>query len=461
MPSDENQNLTPTSANAEAPVSVAPAQSNSSSPPPNAIRYGPNNSPTTKSHKKLFTLLGVLILVGILFSVAYYFKHRNTATANPTVSLKSVSSSFTTANDNFGVNVFSQLVKQSPQTNVLISPVGIAMALSMVYNGANGSTQTAMQKVLNYQGLSLNTINNSSSALVTGLKNSDPEVTLSIANSIWLKKSFKVNQSFLNTAQKDYRAKATTLDFNSPSAPNTINNWVRNATDGKIPTIVQNIPSSEIMYLINAVYFKGAWHTKFDPSQTRSYPFTTGSSSTVQAKLMTQTGTYNYYSDNSIQAIQLPYGKNQRITMNVYLPTNITTFLQNISYAQLASIDSKYTQQQGTVLLPKFTLSYSQNLNGTLKALGMGVALNPYGAANFNGIAKKIHISELKHKAYIDVNEQGTTAAAATSVGLISNAVAGPSSGFYMEVDKPFVLTIQDKLTNEVLFVGAIQNPGQ
>jgi len=461
MPPNENQNLTPTSANTETPVSTTHAQSKPASPPPNAISSEPNNSPTTKSHKKLFIVLGVVLLVVILFAGVYYFKYRNTATTNPTTSTKSVSSSVTSANDNFGVNVFNQLVKQSPQNNVFISPASIAMALSMVYNGANGSTQTAMQKVLNYQGLSLNTVNNSSSALVASLKNPDPEVTLSIANSVWLKEGFTVNQSFLNTTQKDYQAKATILDFNSPSAPTTINNWVSSATDGKIPTIVNNIPPSEIMYLINAVYFKGAWHTKFDPSQTQDYPFTTGSGSTIQTPLMTQTGTYNYYSDNSVQAIRLPYGKNQRISMNVYLPTNITTFLQNLSYSQLTNIDSKYTKQQGTILLPKFTLTYSQNLNNTLEALGMGVAFNPYGAANFNGIAKNLHISDVEQKAYIDVDEQGTTAAAATSVGVNPTAAVVAPTGFYMEVNKPFVLTIQDSSTKEVLFVGAIQNPNQ
>jgi serpin B len=175
---------------------------------------------------------------------------------------------------------------------------------------------------------------------------------------------------------------------------------------------------------------------------------------------MSQTGTYNYYSDSSVQAIQLPYGKNQRISMNVYLPTDMTTFLQNLSYSQLANIDNQYTQQQGTILLPKFTLTYSQSLKNTLESLGMGIAFNPFDAANFNGIARNTYITDVEHKTYIAVDEQGTVAAAVTSVD-VGMSVAIEPSGFYMDVNKPFVLTIQDSSTKEVLFVGIIQDPSQ
>jgi serpin B len=315
-----------------------------------------------------------------------------------------------------------------------------------------------MQKTLDYQGLSLATINSSNKALISSLSNPDTKVTLSIANSAWLRQGSPINSGFLSTVKNDYMAKAESLNFNDPSAPNTINGWVSNATNGKIPTIVNNIPSDEILYLINAVYFKGQWHTVFDPSATQDYPFTTSTGSQVQTPLMLSTSNYNYYENNTVQAIELPYGKNQRLSMDVYLPTDMTSFLKTLSYNQLSSISSKLTRQQGTILLPKFTLSYSQNLNDALKALGMTVAFDPYGAANFNGIAKNVHISDVEHKTYISVDEQGTTAAAATSVGVQDTAV---SSGFTMQVDKPFVFTIQDNSTKEILFVGVIQNPNQ
>ena len=433
-------------------------------PPQNQVSTLPPQTQHKSLHhlRKLIIGLIVILLVAALMSSVYYFKnHKNTPSiATSTATAKKVNGSVSLANDSFGINAFNYLVKQSPNNNIFISPASISMALSMVYNGAEGSTKTAMQKTLDYQGLSLSTVNNSNSALISSLSNPDPKVTLSIANSAWLKQGYPINSGFLNTVKSDYKAKAESLNFNDPSAPNTINSWVSNATNGKIPTIVNQIPSNEILYLINAVYFKGQWHTVFDPSATQNYPFTTSTGAQVQTPLMSSTSNYNYYGDNSVQAIELPYGKNQRLSMNVYLPTDMSTFLKNLSYDQLSSISSKLTQQQGTIMLPKFTLNYSQNLNATLEALGMSVAFNPYGAANFNGIAKNAYITDVEHKTYISVDEKGTTAAAATSVGVGVDTSVN-SAGFTMQVDKPFVFTIQDNTSKEILFLGVIQNPNQ
>ena len=458
MKPDENQNTVSEPTNNNVPeASTEPVLTDSSEP--SVIASAPSTSPPPrKSHKKVLSIIVVLLLIAIASVGVYYFKyHKNSPTvASSTASAKNVNSSVSLANDNFGINAFNYLVKQSPNNNIFISPASISMALSMVYNGAEGSTQSVMQKTLDYQGLSLATINSSNKALMSSLSNPDPKVTLSIANSAWLKQGYPINNGFLSTVKNDYMAKAESLNFNDPSAPNTINSWVSNATDGKIPTIVNNIPPNEILYLINAVYFKGQWHTVFDPSATQNYPFTTSAGTRVQTPLMSSTSNYNYYGDSTLQAIELPYGKNQRLSMDVYLPTDMTSFLKTLSYNQLSNISSKLSQQQGTILLPKFTLSYSQNLNNTLKALGMTVAFDPYGAANFNGIGKKLYISDVVNKTYISVDEQGTTAAATSVVVGVGDAI---SSGFTMQVDKPFIFTIQDNSTKEILFVGVIQNP--
>jgi len=467
---DQNKPFGSSKPQATTPSDTSPAANPNSvpvTPIPGVIYSVPNNPPPAKSRKSLLVTVGILFLavfaLGVAAGVYYHVSHKNSTVspvtpASSAAAAKNVNPNVISANNNFGMNVFNLLVKQTPLNNIFISPSSIALALSMVYNGAQGSTQTAMSQVLNYQGLSLATINNSSSALITSLKNPDPKVTLAIANSVWIKQGVGIKKAFLNTTQQDYQAKATTLNFSSSSAPSTINNWVSNATGGKITSIVGTIPQDEIMYLINAVYFKGAWHTVFDPSLTQKSPFTTGSGASVQTPLMSQTSNYNYYGDASVQAIELPYGNNQRISMNVYLPADMNSFLQNLSYSQLASIDSKFSNQSGTILLPKFTLNYGQSLSDTLKALGMGVAFNPYGEANFNGITNNAYISDVEHKTYISVDEQGTTAAAATSVGVGDAAVI---SGFNMDVNKPFLLTIQDSLTKAVLFVGVIQNPNQ
>ena len=461
MKPDKNQNqVSPPSTSNVPEASTNPALADNTEP--SIVTSTPNTTPLPgKSRKKILSIVGILLLIAVVSIGIYYFKyHKNTPfVVSSTVSAKHVNSSVSLANDNFGINAFNYLVEQSPNSNIFISPASISMALSMVYNGAEGSTQTAMQTTLDYQGLSLATINSSNKALISSLSNPDPKVTLSIANGAWLKQGYPITNGFLSTVKNDYMAKAESLNFNDPSGPNTINSWVSKATDGKIPTIVNKIPSNAILYLTNAAYFKGQWHTVFDPSATQNYPFTTSTGSQVQTQLMSSTSNYNYYEDSTVQAIELPYGKNQRLGMDVYLPTNMASFLKTLSYNHLSSITSKLRQQQGTILLPKFTLNYSQNLNNTLKALGMAIAFDPYGAANFNGIANNIHISDVEHKTYISVDEQGTTAAAATSVGFATNAAV--SSGFTMQVDKPFVFTIQDNSTKEILFVGVIQNPGQ
>jgi serine protease inhibitor len=408
----------------------------------------------------LLVLLLAIVVIAVGGSILYYVHNRNASANQQTKPIANSAQvdQLVAANNSFGVGVFNQLVQQSPGSNVFISPTSISMALSMVYNGALGNTKSAMQQTLDYQNLDLNNINKENLALVTNLKNPDKDVTLSIANSLWLRQGVKFNNNFLNTVKQSYEAKASTLDFSSPQAPATINKWVSSATNGKIPTIVNQIPDTEVMYLINAVYFKGSWNKTFDKSSTQNYSFTTGDGSVIQYPLMSQEGTYKYFEDNSLKSIQLPYGKNKRLSMNVYLPNNMAAFLKGFSYAQLAAWSKKYTNSQGTILLPKFKLNYSQRLNDTLTSMGMGIAFQDQ--ANFGNIGKDLKISDVKHVTYINVDETGTEAAAATSVGIGTTSAAGPS-GFVMQVDKPFLFTIQDNSTNDILFVGVIEKPSQ
>ena len=408
----------------------------------------------------LLVLLLVIVVIAVGGGILYYIHNRNASADQQTKPIANSAQvgKLVAANNSFGVGVFNNLVQQSPGSNIFISPTSISMALSMVYNGALGNTKSAMQQTLDYQNLDLNSINKENLALITYLKNPDKGVTLSIANSLWLRQGEKFSNSFLNTVKQSYEAKASTLDFSSPQAPVTINNWVSSATNGKIPTIVDQIPDTEVMYLINAVYFKGSWNKTFDISSTQDYPFTTGHGSVIQYPLMSQDGTYKYFEDNGLQSIQLPYGKNKRLSMNVYLPNDMAAFLRNFNYAQLTAWSKKYTNSQGTILLPKFKLNYSQTLNNTLANMGMETAFTDQ--ANFGNIGNGLKISDVKHVTYINVDETGTEAAAATSIGLGTTSAAGPA-GFVMQVDKPFLFTIQDNSTNDILFVGVIEQPSQ
>jgi serpin B len=457
----ENPPATPSTPPSQNQTATAPAASQNNTPSTVPLSPAAANPPgqaaaaQTANHKNKLGLFLLLILLVVIIGGVFYLVHRGSSSPNQQVNTAHVDK-VVAANNTFGVNVFNQLVQQSPGNNVFISPASISMALSMVYNGALGNTKSAMQGTLAYQNLDFNTINKDNLALINMLKNPDKNVTLSIANSLWLRQGVKFNNNFLKTVQQSYQAKASTLNFNSPEAPTTINNWVSSSTNGKIPKIVDQIPDSEVMYLVNAVYFKGSWNKTFDKEATQNYPFTTGDGTVIQYPLMSQDGTYKYFEDNGLQSIQLPYGKSKRLSMNVYLPQNMSSFLKGLSYAQLNAWSRKYTESQGTILLPKFKLNYSKELSKTLTNMGMGVAFSDQ--ANFGSIGNDLKISSVQHVTYINVDETGTEAAAATGISVGTTSAVGPS-GFLMQVDKPFVFTIQDNNTNDILFVGVVQKP--
>ena len=177
------------------------------------------------------------------------------------------------ANTKFGFKLFSEILKQDSKRNVFVSPTSVAIALSMTYNGASASTQQAMAKALELQGMSLQDVNQGNDALKASLENADPAVQLSIANSLWAKQGIAFKPDFMQRNQDFYGAKVTELDFAKPDAPKIINNWVKENTRGKIDQVVQQINPSDVLFLINAIYFKGKWTNEFDKSQTSDRPF--------------------------------------------------------------------------------------------------------------------------------------------------------------------------------------------
>lgn len=207
-------------------------------------------------------------------------------------SQKSGNDAIVAANTNFGFKLFSEVLKQDSGKNVFVSPSSVAIALAMTYNGASGSTLEAMAKTLELQGLSLSEINSSYSALKELLENPDEGVQLTIANSLWARQDFPFKSDFLQRNQDFYSATVSNLDFNDPTAPNTINNWVNENTRGKIDKIVDKISPDNVLFLINAIYFKGNWTEKFDKELTTDYPFYLSSGEQKQHPMMSQTGDY-------------------------------------------------------------------------------------------------------------------------------------------------------------------------
>jgi serine protease inhibitor len=364
------------------------------------------------------------------------------------------------SNTKFGFKLFSEVLKKDQGANIFVSPSSVAMALAMTYNGAVGTTQQAMAKALEYNGLSLQQINSSNAALKEMLLNPDPSVQLTIANSLWANSNASLNPDFLQRNREFYSSRVTNLDFTSSGAADTINNWVKDSTQGKINKIVEQISPDQVMFLINAIYFKGAWKERFDKSQTSYHPFNLASGQQKQLPMMSQRGDYKYLENDNFQAISLPYGEG-KVSFYVFLPkksTNLKGFYETLNADSWEKWMSQFRLRDGEIRLPRFKMDYEVTLNNALTALGMGEAFSD--KADFSGIGKNLAISSVKQKTFVEVSEEGTEAAAATSVGIIAlSAISKPEPPFSMVVDRPFFTCIRDNQTGSILFMGSIAAP--
>ncbi len=367
------------------------------------------------------------------------------------------------ANTSFGFKLYQEVAKGSAEKNVFISPASVALCLAMTYNGAVGETKEAMQRALEIHGLTHAELNRAYAALRSELENPDPRVQLQIANSLWARKGISFNPAFIERNKEFYGAEVTALDFGDPTAPATINAWVKDKTKHKIDKIVDSIDSQAVLFLINAIYFKGAWSTEFDKAKTKDDMFTVASGSKKRLPMMTQSGKYDYYEAKNFQAVSLPYGGG-RVSIYVFLPaagTSINQFLPSLTTANWDVWMKSFSKTQGAIVLPRFKVEYEIALNDALKALGMGVAFDE-NRANFTGMfqgGQNAFISKVKHKTFAEVNEEGTEAAAVTSTEMVATSMPVERKTFRMVVDRPFFFAIRDNKTGSVLFLGSIVDP--
>ncbi len=368
---------------------------------------------------------------------------------------------FVSANTKFGFNLFSKLLIQDNNKNIFFSPSSIALALAMTYNGASGNTQSAMAKTLELQGMNLQQINSSYAKLKASLENPDSQVTLNIANSLWADKNASLKPDFIQNNQDFYQAKVTSLDFADTGTASIINNWVKENTQGKIDKIVEKIDPNRVLFLLNAIYFKGSWTKEFEPEKTAQLPFYLASGEEKQHPMMSQSGEYKYYETEQFQAVSLPYGENGRVSFYVFLPkenSNLKSFHENLNAANWEKWMSQFALRDGFMRLPRFKMDYEATLNNSLSALGMEEAFSDN--ANFSEMGNNLKISEVKHKTFVEVNEEGTEAAATTSVGIeVTSAKIPSQQPFQMIVNRPFFCAIRDNQTQSILFMGSIVEP--
>ena len=371
-------------------------------------------------------------------------------------------SELTEADNKFGLAVFDQLTTARPRENVFISPLSIAIALQMTAHGSAGATWNAMAGAMNLSGLARNEIPAGNQRLREELVNADKAVRLDIANSLWLRQGVKLQKQFSADCDKYYRASVTTLDFGRPDAITTINDWVAKNTNGRIKQIVSELRADEFLVLVNAIYFKGNWTKEFDPKLTAPREFYLASG-TAQRRMMNRDDRFRYKEDDAMQAVVLPYG-DERLNMYVFLPREKGGLARLISSlgSSSSSLFSDFAEKKGTVVLPRFKIEFEQSLNAALKQLGMGTAFTP--AADFSKMVVPPHtaaISDVLHKTFIEVNEEGTEAAAVTGVKMMMTAMPRPNEKFSFVCDHPFLCAIRDDVTGSVLFLGAIYDPKQ
>lgn len=407
-------------------------------------------------------LLIAVLLIGVVGFSGYMVYKRNNKVENSASSVTFndhvATENLSVAHNQFGFNVLKSLADKTDK-NIMISPTSIAMSLSMAYNGANGETKTAMQKVLSLEKLNLDQTNGASQKLISDINSADIGVEVNIANSLWVDKGFKVKDGALSLIKEKYSAQAQTLDFKNKESVATINNWVNEKTKQKIPTIIDSIAPESKMFLINAVYFKGDWTTKFEKNSTEKNDFVINNGKKIKTDFMQRYGKMSYAKTDSFEAVNLPYGKQKQVSMYLLKPkSDVNSFIKNMDAAMWTSYVSKFSEKKGNLKLPKFKLSYDVSLNNTLKAIGMNIAFDP--GADFSGFAKGIFITEVKHKTFIDVNESGTEATAVTSVNVgTTSAFAEPVDTFDLSLDKPFYYAIVDSKSGSILFSGILNNP--
>jgi len=366
------------------------------------------------------------------------------------------------ANTDFAFDLFGQIAHEQPDANIFISPFSVSTVLQMIDNGAAGATKQEMEHVLHTDSLPTNTLNAACQSLNQSL-NSQANVILELANAVWYKQGISLKPGFISANKEFFQAELGAVDFGNPQSAQTINNWANESTHGKIQQVVSwPFEPATRLVLANAIYFKGKWERPFDKKETKPHAFYLAGGGEKQVLTMWQHGHFDYQRGIGFQAVRLPY-TGRRLWMEIFLPDTGSSLVKLLARFNTPSERNKlledFFEQDGTLALPRFKLEYNVKLNNSLQALGMKRAFHD---ADFSAMSDKpLELSEVKQKSYIEVNEEGTEAAAVTTGLMRAVAMERPVNPFEMIVDRPFFFVIQDSQTQSILFMGVVYDPAK
>lgn len=358
----------------------------------------------------------------------------------------------------FFANVFNEEAAELDK-NFMISPLSLSMALAMTWNGADGETKAVMQKVLKLDGYTDQEVNEYYEKLREALLKTDPSTKLAIANSIWTNKNIKIKDDFIRLNNEYFNSTVESVDFSDANSVKLMNKWAADNTNNLIRHVLDKTNPNALMYLMNALYFKGIWTSEFNSRNTSSKPFYSEDGQTKNVDMMHQKSSFNYNENQTMQIVELPYG-NQAFSMIVLLPkegnklADVTQELQNSN--SWGNLVSGLRSTQVDLYLPKFKTEYSRVLNDVLEKMGMGIAFEP-GAADFSRMTDAdAFISFVEQFTYINTDEVGTEAAAVTVVGIELTSYQ-PDRTATFNANRPFIYIIRENSTGSILFMGAVK----
>lgn len=377
------------------------------------------------------------------------------------INLPSKAGEVIAGSNKFGIDLF-RLTAVEEDKNMMLSPLSASTALTMLLNGCNTQTYQQIRDMLGFNGLTLEEINGAYNSLVGQLLKVDPEVKLALANSVWYRQNFDFKQPYLNTLDSAFDAEVAGLDFNSPSALETINKWASDNTNGKITQVLTYIDPYAVMFLMNALYFKGIWTYQFNPDETYLGTFHLKDATYVDVDMMRNIfDQVKIVYEDGATVVELPYGQ-QNFSMVIILPEgDLDDYLPGFNNTKwssyCSSLDDITSPGNAEIILPKFKFDYVKNLNEQLKALGMIDAFDS-DLADLSGISDKdLYVSFVQQNTFVSVGEEGTEAAAVTTVGIYTTGIGTEIPTIIM--NKPFIFAIRERMTNTLLFIGKVENP--